>query len=205
VGTRRSRSFERGPVSVESCNDLSAAVPDRSGCATVTIWRRPDVDDPEAVTNAPRLKRKHTWRTRRAERSAIPAIREFKVQGDSVWQRRSGAWKKICCEFLPLGFVVSPDGLTAAVDALLPDGSEALIPAAAISEDGLEALAQWAAYNLIDLPEPRAAGVWLREVVGTLSAVRRAPLKYAEEGERSSRHLVRLIEKATGSAIRRED
>ncbi len=153
---------------------------------------------------APRLVRSYTRRVGLAEIAARRASpREFKVQDGWVWQKRTTAWKKICTEFLLVGFVISPDGRTAGLDTILADGSAVTLSAAAIAEHGGgESFSQWAAYCLLDVPDVRATGFWIRSVVPTLRDVRVAHLTYLESEERSSLHLIHLAEKATGRALR---
>jgi hypothetical protein len=192
---------------IENYTEIPTAAPDTSRCATVTSGAIQPGDDLEenTITKSPRAKRSYTFRATPAERIAKRSSpRQFKTESGVVWMKRSGDWKKVSDEFLLTGFVVGLDGLTAALDVLLPDGGEVLMPADLMGDD-VEPLSCWAAFHLLDLPDPRATGVWLREVIGTLRDVRRAPLRYTEEGERASRHLVRLIEQITGNAIHRLD
>jgi hypothetical protein len=153
---------------------------------------------------APRTKRsyvRHVGSTEIAARRATP--REFKSEGGYIWQKRSGPWKHICQEFLLLGFVMSPDGRTAGLDAILVDGSTVTLSAAAIKEDGTEHFEQWAAYWLLDCPEPRATGFLVRSIIPSLRTVRiDASLRYVEDEERASLRLIHLAEEATGRTLR---
>jgi hypothetical protein len=152
---------------------------------------------------APRTKRGYVHHVGSAEIAARRAApREFKTEGGYIWQRRTVAWKKICTEFLPIGFVISQDGRTAGLDTILPDASTVTLSAAAIAEHGGESFSQWAAYCLLDVPDVRATGFWIRSVVPTLRDVRFAHLTYLESEERSSLHLIRLAEKVTGRTLR---
>jgi hypothetical protein len=153
---------------------------------------------------APRVKRsyvRHVGSAEIAARRATP--REFKSEGGYIWQKRSGPWKKVCQEFLLVGFVISPDGRTAGLDTILADGSAVTLSSAAIKEDGREHFEQWAAYWLLDCPEPRATAFWIRSVIPNLRTVRiDATLRYVEDEERSSLRLIHLAEKVTGRPLR---
>ena len=189
---------------IEDYTEIPTAAPDTSRCATVTSGAIQPGDDLEETS--PRAKRRYTFHVSPAERVARRAARrcsgrEFRPEGGYIWERT----KKIVTEFLPVAWVVGPDCLSAGVHILLLDGGDAIMPAAAVMEDGLEALSQFCAYHLLELFEPRAAGVWLREAISKLRDVRREPtLRYVESEERHSRHLIRLAEKATGQTISRE-
>ena len=165
----------------------------------------PDEPPVQALDSvAPRLVRKYTRHVGSAEIAARrSASREFKAEGGYIWQKRSGPWKKVCQEFLLLGFVVSPDGRTAGLDAILADGTTVTLSAAAIKEDGTEHFEQWAAYWLLDCPEPRATGFWVRSIIPSLRTVRiDASLRYVEDEERASLRLIHLAEEATGRTLR---
>jgi len=163
-----------------------------------------EVPVPSLDTVAPRFVRGYNRRVALPELAARRATpRQFKCEASYVLQKRAGPWKKICQEFLPIGFVISPDGRTAALDVILPDGSAVILPAAAIREDGTEQLEQWAAYWLLDCPEPRAVGFWLREAIATLRDVRiDASLRYVEGEEHASLRLIHVAEKALGRPLR---
>lgn len=153
---------------------------------------------------APRLVRGYTRRVGLAEIAARRATpREFKSQDGYILQKRSGPWKRICTEFLPLGFAVSRDGRSAALDVILPDGSTVTLPAVALIEDAGEHLAQWGAFHLLEILEIRGTGFWLRSVIPSLRDVRvDASLRYVESEERASLRLIHLAEKATGRTLR---
>jgi len=153
-----------------------------------------------------RAKRSYTFHVSPAARKALRAARRssaraFRSEGGYIWERS----RKIVTEFLPVAWVVGPDCLSAGIQILLLNGDEAIMPAAAVMEDGVEALSQFCAWHLLDLFEGRAAGIWLRESLSKLLDVRRdASLRYVESEERHSRHLIRLAEKATGETILRD-
>ncbi len=99
----------------------------------------------------------------RARRAPSNGRREFVCTGSQVWEHRGDVRKLVCDQFA----IVSQNRHTGTLGVLLPNGTSVDMPVAALRDDDL--IAQFAAYNLLDMPKPHLARAWVQVVVAALA------------------------------------